>query len=67
LSSESPSLPTASYRSASTTVQNLISKHILSDICHPKGGEKTITHALGFTKNTFKFNLLASTAQKYKW
>jgi hypothetical protein len=28
-------------RSACTTVQNLISNHILSDICHPKGGEST--------------------------
>jgi hypothetical protein len=26
-------------RSTCTTVQNLISHHILSDICHPKGGE----------------------------
>ena len=30
------------------------------------GFSKTVTHALGFTKNTLNFNLLASTVQKYK-
>ncbi len=41
-------------RSACTTVQNLISNHILSDICHPKVGDSK-THSLKCELETHSF------------